>query len=117
MNRKNNKRFIFYAILAVFLVVMAFNAIAPLRAQRYTYEDLCKDVIAGNIIEATVTESGKITVKTAQGVTKSFKFTSMSYQDFYDHYRDNIQAQIDAGTLKYNLEQPSGTAAWVNGID
>ena len=116
MNRKNNKRVIFYVILAVFLIAIAASAIAPLRAQRYTYEQLCDDIVSNNVVSINVTEGGKATVKTAQGVTKTFKFTNMSYQDFYDYYRPILEVKRLAGELEYNLEQPSGTAAWVSYI-
>ena len=115
MNRRNNKRIIFYVLLAVFLIAIATSYIAPLKAQRYSYDDLRKDVATGNLTEVTITEGGKATVKTAQGVTKSLKFSSMSYQDFYDYCRPLLEEQYKAGTLlKYELEQPSNTAAWVS---
>ena len=116
MNRKNNKRVIFYVILAVFLLAVAASTIAPLRAQRYTYEQLCDDIVKGNVTSIKVTEGGKATVKTAQGETKTFKFTSMSYQDFYDYYRPILEVKRLAGELEYNLEQPSSTSAWVSYI-
>ena len=117
MNRKHNKRIIFYVLLAVFLIAIATSYIAPLKAQRYTYDDFRKDIVAGNLIEVSITEGGKATVKTAQGVTKTLKFSSMSYQDYYDYYRPLLEEQYKTGVLlKYELEQPSNTAAWVSYI-
>ena len=117
MNRRNNKRIIFYIILAVFLIAIAASTIAPLRAQRYTYDDFRKDVFAGNLIEVNISANGKATIKTAQGVTKTFTFSDISYQDFREYCRPVLEDQFKAGTLqKYDIQPPSNTAAWVSYI-
>ena len=117
MNRRNNKRIIFYVILAVFLIAIAASTIAPLRAQRYTYDDFRKDVFAGNLIEIKISANGKATIKTAQGVTKTFTFSDISYQDFREYCRPVLEDQFKTGTLqKYDIQPPSNTAAWVSYI-
>ncbi len=116
MNKKNNKRIIFYVLLSIFLIAIAMSTVMQFRATPYTYDDLCKDVIADNILEISVTESGKCTVTTRDGSVKSFRFNNISWQVFNEQYMPLLSEKQTNGSVKLNFEQPSNTAAWISYI-
>ncbi|MBE6610815.1 MAG: ATP-dependent zinc metalloprotease FtsH [Ruminococcaceae bacterium] len=116
MIRKNNKRFIFYIALTVLLIVFFVQALGRTGADEYkSLGELVADVNAGSITEFSVNESGKATVKTNQGITKTYTFTNLGYDFFIDHYGDLLQEQYDAGNItKLNFTPPSMATMWLS---
>ncbi|MBQ9693094.1 MAG: ATP-dependent zinc metalloprotease FtsH, partial [Clostridia bacterium] len=116
MIRKNNKRFIFYIALTVLLIVFFVQALGRTGADEYkSLGELVADVNAGSITEFSVNESGKATVKTNQGITKTYTFTNLGYDFFIDHYGDLLQEQYNAGNItKLNFTPPSMATMWLS---
>ena len=109
MIKKNNKRFIFYIALTVLLLVFFVQALGKTGADEYkSLGELVADIKAGSVTEFVVNESGKATVKTNQGITKTYTFTTLGYDFFIDHYGDMLQDQYDAGNItNLNFTPPS----------
>ncbi len=112
---KNVKKLVFYLIFIALLVVLAYNAFRPVRANTYNnVGELISDIKNEQIISLTVNENGKCTVKTAQGVTKTYTFTSMGYQYFTQQYSDLLKQQFEAGKLEeLDFTPQSGAIAWL----
>jgi len=116
MIKRNNKRFIFYIVLTVLLLVIFVQALGRTSEGKYaSLGELVADIKAGNVTEFSVNESGKATVKTNQGLTKTYTFTSLGYDFFIDHYGALLQEQYDAGAItKLNFTPPSMATMWLS---
>ena len=127
MNRKNNKRLIFYAVLAVFIAFLAFNMLGDMVKDRYTYTDLIADLKGGMVAEFVLNDSGKCTITMkdtldaagnvlAKGSVKEYTFTSIGYNYFLNSGdADLLNAPINAGIV-VDFTPPSGASVWISYI-
>ena len=116
MNKKSSKRFIFYILLAVLIVVMAVTLLKPASANEYkNLTELASDVESGRVVSFNVNENGKCTVETDQGVKKTYKFTSMGYQFFMDNYADEL-AELQAQGKPIDFLPQSSASMWISYI-
>ena len=112
---KNVKKLIFYLVFIALLIALALSVLRPARSNAYkNVGELISDIKNEQILSLTVNESGKCTVKTAQGVTKVYTFTSMGYQYFMQQYSELLQQQFEAGKLEeLDFTPQSGAIAWL----
>ena len=98
------------------LLIFFVQALGKTGADEYnTLGELVADIKAGSVAEFSVNESGKATIKTNQGITKTYTFTNLGYDYFIEHYGDILQAQHEAGTLtKLNFTPPSMATMWLS---
>ena len=127
MNRKNNKRLIFYAVLAVFIVFLAYNMLGDMVKDRYTYTDLIADLKSGIVSEFVLNDSGKCTITmkdtlnpdgsvAAKGSVKEYTFTSIGYNYFLNSGdADLLNAPQNAGIV-VDFTPPSGASVWISYI-
>ena len=127
MNRRNNKRIIFYIVAIVLVALLAISILRPFGKNSYDIDsDLIKDVLAGNVTSFEMNEDGNcvVSVKVIENgvyngntVEKSYQFNSLGYQFFYDNYSDVLAEQLENGTLeKLNFPPPSGISVWLSYI-
>ena len=129
MNKKNTKRLIFYAVLAIFVVILAYATLMPLTASSYeSLDELITDIKAEKVVEFSINDNGKCTVKlrdeinestgaTIEGETKTYDFTSLGYSFFAEHYGSLLKEQFDKGTIKVlEFDPPSGASTWLSYI-
>ena len=131
--KKNNKRIIFYVLVALLVVFLALNILKPLSSKSYdSFTELVKDLNADKISEFTVDENGKCEVKVKlfdkdgnpvlndKGMqkheTKTYEFTSLSYSFFIEHYGDLLHEKLDANALKIRFNPASGLSVWMSYI-
>ena len=116
MNKKSSKRFIFYILLAVLIIVMAVTLLRAPSGNAYkNLTELAADVEGGHIISFSVNENGKCTVETDQGIKKTYKFTSMGYQFFMDNYADELAA-LQAEGKPIDFLPQSSASMWISYI-
>ncbi len=116
MNKKSSKRFIFYILLAVLIIVMAVTLLRAPSGNAYkNLTELASDVEGGHIISFSVNENGKCTVETDQGIKKTYKFTSMGYQFFMDNYADELAA-LQAQGKPIDFLPQSSASMWISYI-
>ena len=129
MNKKNSKRLIFYAVIAIFLAVIVYTTLVPFRGNSYdSLDQLISDIKAGNVAEFTINDNGKCSVKlkdtvnptsgeTIKGVTKTYNFTSLGYSFFTEHYGQLLKEQFDAGIItSLQFDPPSSASTWLSYI-
>ena len=118
MNRKNNKRLLFYVLVAVMVILLAFSVLRPLSGKNYdSLGQLIKDVEAGNVTEFTVTENGKCTVKNLQGESKTYTFTSLGYSLFVEEYGARLLQLHNEGVITtLDFKPASGASVWLQYI-
>lgn len=127
--KKNNKRIVFYVVLALFLVVLAYSMLNTLHKEEYTLGQMISDIKAGNVVEFSINDNGKCHVKLKdtvnptnpdeiiKGDTKNYTFTSLGYSFFMDHYGDELAAQFDSGVIKVlEFDPPSSASMWISYI-
>ena len=114
--KKSTKRIVFYIVLIGLIAALAYGITKPIGNNEYAnLGELINDVKSENIISLKVNESGKCTVKTAQGATKTYTFTSMGYQFFTSQYAELLQDQLAAGKLtELDFTRQSGALVWLS---
>ncbi len=116
MKNKHTGRFIFYIVLTVLMVVLAYQALGGV-ASASSYKDineLIKEVNAENVKEFKVNENGKCTVITKQGEEKTYKFTNLGYSFFMEQYSDVLKEQLESGKIEsLNFLPQSSATAWL----
>ena len=61
--KKNNKRLLFYVIIAAFIAFFAFNTLQSFTVESYdTFEELVYDLQEGRIEAFTMNDNGECTV-------------------------------------------------------
>ncbi len=116
MKNKNTGRFIFYIILTVLMVVLAYQALGNTSSDS-EYENIAElvaDIKSENIQSFRVNETGKCVVLDNQGIEKTYKFTNLGYSFFMDQYSETLREQLDAGKIKeLDFLPQSGATAWL----
>ncbi len=134
MNRKSNKRIIFYVLIAALVVFMVLSVLKPFSKQSYdSFGDLVKDIEAGRISSFVVNDNGKCEVKLPlfdesgkpvtndkgehKTETKTYTFTSVGYSFFMEHYGQILNEQYQNGQIKeLDFTPPSGASVWLSYI-
>ncbi|MBR2474345.1 MAG: ATP-dependent zinc metalloprotease FtsH [Clostridia bacterium] len=129
MNKKNTKRLIFYAVVAVFVVILAYMTLMPLTANNYdSLDQLISDIKAERVVEFSINDNGKCTVKlkdelnpstgeVIKGESKIYEFTSLGYSFFTEHYGELLKEQFDKGTITLlEFDPPSSASTWLSYI-
>ena len=126
--KKNNKRLIFYVIIAVFIAFIAFNTLQSFTTESYeSFEELEADLLAGHMESFAVNENGECFVevkiwnaekngyeKDSNGnpliAEKTYTFTAMGYQFFMEQHGEKLAA------IKTDFPPATGISVWLSYI-
>ncbi len=116
MKNKQTGRFIFYIVLTVLMVVLAYQALGTM-TNKSDYKDmteLVNDIKSENVEKFTLNEDGKCIVVNKQGEERTYRFTNLGYDFFVRNYSDLLQEQQDAGKItSLDFLPRSGATAWL----
>ncbi len=116
MKNKNSRRLIFYIVLTVFMVIIAWQTLSQIPAGS-AYKDLTElisDVKNERIESFVLKDDGKCTVINKDGVEKTYTFTSSGYAYFIEHCGDELARQIDEGKLiTLDFKPQTGAITWL----
>ncbi len=116
MKNKQTGRFIFYIVLTVLMVVLAYQALGTM-TNKSDYKDmteLVNDIKSENVEKFTLNEDGKCVVVNKQGEERTYRFTNLGYDFFVRNYSELLQEQQDAGKISsLDFLPRSGATAWL----
>ena len=109
--KKYMKNFGFYILLfAIIMVIFTMYTSWP-QEEVKTYNDLYKEVAAGNVKTLTIIEQNATAVLKDD---KTLEVTIPPIEQFHEDLGETLRKQMDEGTLKLDYQPPAETPWWIS---
>jgi len=112
---KKIQPFLFYGILIAVIAIVAFSFSQAIKPDKTTYTDFAEMIKNEQIAEFSLSmENGKLEYKLKSGVKGNFNVPNLDL--FIFDFGEQIKAQRDAGTLKYDILPAQSFPIWAQFI-